>query len=322
MEIAAKSPVRAADAAAIRQAAQFLRHGRLVAFPTETVYGLGADATNGRAVANIFAAKQRPRFNPLIVHVQNLSEASNYADFNSMARDFASAFWPGALTLVLPRTCDCVLTELVSAGLDTVAIRVPAHPIAQELLVRSGVPIAAPSANASGRISATTAEHVHRSLKGKVDLILDGGRTQLGMESSVIGFEGGNPVLLRAGAVPRRELEKIAGPLTTKNSASMGSPGQLASHYAPHAPLRLMAHSVSPNEALLAFGSRAPHGARIALNLSTSGDLVEAAANLFDMLHTLDATGLPIAVMPIPHEGLGEAINDRLTRAAAPRGSQ
>ena len=322
MEIAAKSPVLTADAAAIRHAAQLLREGNLVAFPTETVYGLGADATNGRAVANIFAAKQRPRFNPLIVHVQNLTEATSHANFNSIALDLAAAFWPGPLTLVLPRTSDCTLSELVSAGLKTVAMRVPAHPIAQDLLAKSGIPIAAPSANASGRITATTAQHVRRSLNERINLILDGGRTRLGMESSVVGFDDGKPVLLRAGAIPRAELEKIAGPFTRKNSTSSGSPGLLASHYAPHGALRLMARSVSADEALLAFGPHVPRGARMTLNLSVSGDLNEAAANFFDMLHMLDASGLPIAVVPIPRRGLGEAINDRLTRAAAPRGSQ
>lgn len=319
MEIAAKSPVQTADTAAIERAAELLRDGKLVAFPTETVYGLGADATNGRAVAKIFAAKERPRFNPLIVHVASRDQASKYANFSPPARDLAAAFWPGALTLVLPRARDCTLSELVSAGLDTVALRVPSHPIAQQLLSESGGPIAAPSANASGRISATTAEHVRKSLDGKVDLILDGGPTTIGLESTVIGFEEGKPILFRAGAIARKELEKIAGPFAEQSDAQIHSPGQLASHYAPRAPLRVMAQSVNATEALLAFGPRVPTGARLTLNLSATGDLREAAANLFNMLHTLDATGLPIAVMPIPPDGLGEAINDRLARAAARR---
>jgi len=319
MRIATQPRVRQADTAGIADAAKLLRSGRLVAFPTETVYGLGADATNGRAVAKIFAAKRRPHFNPLIVHVRDVAQAETYATFNPVARKLAAAFWPGALTLVLPRAGGCRLSELVSAGLDTVALRVPAHPVARRLLAEADIPIAAPSANASGRISPTTAAHVEESLGDQVDLIVDGGQTPLGLESTVIGFADGVPVLLRAGAIARNDIERVAGTLTAPVSDTIQSPGQLASHYAPHAAVRLNASSVSPHEALLAFGPDALRGAKVTLNLSSTGNLAEAAANLFAMLHALDATGFPIAVMPIPEEGLGEAINDRLRRAAAPR---
>ena len=319
MDIAAKSLVRPADAAAIDEAARLLRAGRLVAFPTETVYGLGADATNDLAVADIFAAKERPRFNPLIVHVASVEHAKKYSEFDAPARKLATAFWPGALTLVLPRRSGCPLSQLVSAGLDTVALRVPAHPVAQALLAKSDLPIAAPSANASGRISATTAAHVRQSLGGKVDLILDAGPTALGLESTVIGFDAGEPVLLRLGAIARGDIENVIGHLDVSANANVRSPGQLASHYAPRAALRLNANSVRPGEVLLAFGPQIPSGAKVIANLSERGDMKEAAVNLFAHLHTLDATGLPIAVMPIPQNGLGEAINDRLARAAAAR---
>jgi L-threonylcarbamoyladenylate synthase len=318
MEIAAKSPVRKADTAAVREAARLLRAGKLVAFPTETVYGLGADATNDHAVADIFAAKERPRFNPLIVHVANLAHAQEYSEFHAGALRLAKVFWPGALTLVLARRAGCALSQLVSAGLDTVALRAPAHSIAQELLAKSGLPIAAPSANASGRISATTAEHVRASLGDKVELILDAGPTALGLESTVIGFDEEKPVLLRLGAISRREIEEVVGRLEDSANTGVRSPGQLASHYAPRASVRLNATSVRENEALLAFG-RVLDGARVTVNLSENGDVREAAVNLFAHLHTLDVTGLPIAVMPIPLDGLGEAINDRLLRAAAKR---
>ena len=319
MEIAAKSPVRKADTAAVREAVRLLRAGKLVAFPTETVYGLGADATNDHAVADIFAAKERPRFNPLIVHVANLAHAQEYSEFHAGALRLAKVFWPGALTLVLARRAGCALSQLVSAGLDTVALRAPAHSIAQELLAKSGLPIAAPSANASGRISATTAEHVRASLGDKVELILDAGPTALGLESTVIGFDEEKPVLLRLGAISRREIEEVVGRVEDSANTGVRSPGQLASHYAPRAPVRLNATSVRENEALLAFGRRVLEGARVTVNLSENGDVREAAVNLFAHLHTLDVTGLPIAVMPIPLDGLGEAINDRLLRAAAKR---
>jgi L-threonylcarbamoyladenylate synthase len=317
MEIATKSPVRWADPAAVREAANLIRAGRLVAFPTETVYGLGADATNDRAVADIFAAKERPRFNPLIVHVASLEHAEEYSEFDTMARKLAQSFWPGAVTLVLRRRSACALSQLVSAGLNTVALRVPAHPIAQALLAKSGLPVAAPSANASGRISATTAEHVRTSLGGKLDLILDSGPTAFGLESTVVGFDRGEPVLLRPGAISRGDIENVVGRLRVPANSTVRSPGQLTSHYAPRASMRLNVDSVHPNEALLAFGPQIPRGARVTVNLSEAGDIREAAVNLFAALYTLDATGLPIAVMAIPQDGLGEAINDRLARAAA-----
>lgn len=311
--------VRTVDSAAISAAAAMLRAGRLVAFPTETVYGLGADATNGRAVAAIFVAKGRPHFNPLIVHVRNMEQAEEFAVFSTLAEELAQAFWPGALTLVLPRRDDCRLSLLVSAGLDTVAMRAPSHPVAQRLIAEAGVPLAAPSANPSGRVSATLAAHVEEGFRGKLDMILDGGPTLIGIESTVIGFEEGRPVLLRPGAVPREAIEKITGPLTAPTHSAIASPGRLASHYAPRARLRLNVLEPTPDEALLAFGPDVP-AARRMLNLSPSGNPGEAAANLFAMLRALDAEADAIAVMPVPSSGLGEAINDRLARAAAPRG--
>jgi L-threonylcarbamoyladenylate synthase len=306
-----------ADASGIAKAATILRDGGLVAFPTETVYGLGADATNDRAVAAIFAAKERPRFNPLIVHVSDMEAAKRLVAFTPAARWLAERFWPGALTLVLPRRPDTKLSLLLSAGLDTVAVRVPDEPIAQNLLAAAGVPLAAPSANASGEVSPTTAEHVRDSLGNKVDLILDGGPTRLGLESTVIGFDNNKPVLLRPGSLPRVRIESVTGPLGHPSDDTISSPGQLASHYAPDAKMRLNALSAAPGEALLAFGP-ATGAVR---NLSEVGDLQEAAANLFAMLRELDAMQpRAIAVMPIPDHGLGEAINDRLRRAAAPRG--
>ena len=310
--------VRAADSAAISAAAALIRGGRLVAFPTETVYGLGADATNGRAVASIFVAKGRPHFNPLIVHVKDAKQAQEFAVFSPLAEELAQAFWPGPLTLVLPRRDDCRLSLLVSAGLDTVALRAPSHPVAARLIAEAGVPLAAPSANPSGRISATLAAHVEEGFRGKVDMILNAGPTTIGIESTVIGFADGKTVLLRSGAVPRETIEEIAGPLAVPAQGSITSPGRLASHYAPRARLRLNALEAAPDEALLAFGPNVPAARRV-LNLSPSGDLGEAAANLFAMLRTLDAQADAIAVMPIPSGGLGEAINDRLARAAAPR---
>ena len=298
----------------ITQAAKILTDGGLVAFPTETVYGLGADATNGEAVAGIFAAKGRPRFNPLIVHVTDLAQAQLHGEFNGAAHRLAEAFWPGALTLVLPRRAQTRLSHLVSAGLDTVALRVPSHPVAQQLLLRAGRPIAAPSANVSGKVSATTAAHVAESLSGKIDFILDGGAAALGLESTVIGFENGLPDLLRPGAIARGEIEALVGPLAAADG-TIRSPGQLESHYAPRAGLRLNADAVRPSETLLGFG--AVTGA--SRNLSPRGDLKEAAANLFAMLRELDNSAALIAVSPIPMSGLGEAINDRLQRAAAPR---
>ena len=314
MTIVASKPV-AANSETIAQAARILAEGGLVAFPTETVYGLGADATNGEAVAALFAAKGRPRFNPLIVHVEDLEQASKHGAFSEPARALARTFWPGALTLVLPRRVDSNLSHLVSAGLDTVALRAPSHPIARDLLSASRRPIAAPSANLSGKVSATTAQYVAEGLVGKVDFILDGGPSPLGLESTVIGFTAGKPTLLRPGAVAREEVEAIVGALAAADE-TIRSPGHLESHYAPHAPLRLNAGQARDGEVLLGFGD--VPGAR--LNLSPRGDVKEAAANLFAMLRALDKTGAAIAVSPIPRSGLGEAINDRLGRAAAPRG--
>lgn len=306
--------IAAADARGIVEAAAVLNRGGLVAFPTETVYGLGADATNGEAVAAIFAAKGRPLFNPLIVHVSDLDEAQRHVEFSPRARGLAEAFWPGALTLVLPRRKNSPLSLLVSAGLDSVALRAPSHPDAAALLKATGKPVAGPSANMSGKVSATTAQHVKDGLDGKVDFILDGGSATLGIESTVIGFDGDRPLLLRPGAIAREEIEDLIGPLGAPGNR-IQSPGQMHSHYAPRAGLRLNAQEIESGEVLLGFGD-AP-GAL--LNLSPRGDLREAAANLFAMLRELDKSAIRIAVSPIPGKGLGEAINDRLMRAAAPR---
>jgi L-threonylcarbamoyladenylate synthase len=312
--IAVQTRTAPADAKGIAEAARILRDGGLVAFPTETVYGLGADATNGEAVAAIFAAKGRPLFNPLIVHVADLEDARRHVELSPRAQALAQTFWPGALTLVLPRKKDSPLSLLVSAGLDTVALRAPSHPAALALLKETGRAIAGPSANRSGQVTATTAQHVKDSLDGKVDFILDAGSAALGIESTVIGFDGDRPLLLRPGAVPRDEIEDLIGPLGAPG-ALIRSPGQLASHYAPRAALRLNAGEIESGEVLLGFGDVA--GAR--LNLSPRGDLKEAAANLFAMLRELDQSATRIAVSPIPAKGIGEAINDRLQRAAAPR---
>jgi L-threonylcarbamoyladenylate synthase len=306
--------VRPAGPETIAQAARLLARGRLVAFPTETVYGLGADASNGEAVAAIFAAKGRPRFNPLIVHVATLEAARAQAHFQPLAEKLAAAFWPGPLTLVLPRRAEATVSLLVSAGLDTVALRMPAHPVAIALLRELGRPLAAPSANASGRITATSAAHVAQELGGKLDLILDGGATPLGLESTVIGFDDGQAVLLRPGAIARDAIEAITGPLAAAGG-TIQSPGQLESHYAPSARLRLNVAKPEPGEALLGFGTVTDAW----LNLSPRGDLNEAAANLFSMLRDMDEQVAAIAVSPIPETGLGEAINDRLRRAASPR---
>jgi L-threonylcarbamoyladenylate synthase len=280
---------------------------------------LGADATSDRAVASIFAAKGRPQFNPLIVHVPDRAAAESLVAFNVVARKLADRFWPGALTFVLPRLSNSPLSLLVSAGLDTVAVRVPSGGVARKLLAATGKPIAAPSANVSGRVSATTAAHVAEELGEAVDLVLDDGATPLGLESTVLGFDNDKPVLLRLGAIAREDIEAVAGPLAAAGG-KITSPGQLVNHYAPRAGMRLDATSVQSGEALLAFGAHVPDGAAMTLNLSAGGDLKEAAANLFAMLRALDASGAPsIAVMPLPEYGLGEAINDRLRRAAAPR---
>jgi L-threonylcarbamoyladenylate synthase len=308
-----------ADGSAISMAARILRDGGLVAFPTETVYGLGADATNGVAVARIFEAKGRPRFNPLIVHLAEERMARDFAGFNPAADMLAAKYWPGPLTLVLPLRPNppVPLSDLVTAGLETVALRVPAHPVAQALLREAGVPIAAPSANISGRVSPTEALHVFEDLGDKADLILDAGPAQAGLESTIISLSN-RPTLLRAGAVSREEIEDALGvPLASPAASAIQSPGQLESHYAPRAALRMNATEVRANELMLAFG---PEAEKTMLNLSPSGDLREAAANLFSYLRLLDARRpAAIAVMPIPETGLGEAINDRLRRAAAPR---
>jgi L-threonylcarbamoyladenylate synthase len=310
-----------ATAENILEAARLVRAGALVAFPTETVYGLGADATDDRAVASIFAAKERPRFNPLIVHVPNVAAAARIAVFDARAERLAAAFWPGPLTLVMPRRADSGVSLLVSAGLDTVALRVPGHNVAHALLNAVGRPIAAPSANRAGEVSPTEAAHVAASLGDRVALILDGGRCPVGVESTVVDLTGVTPQLLRPGGVTREALEAAIGPVGTASAAGEGparSPGLIGRHYAPGRPLRLEARAaVAPGEALLAFGPDSLPGFAETLNLSPSGDLVEAAANLFAMLRALDRPDVAaIAVMPIPNEGLGLAINDRLRRAA------
>jgi L-threonylcarbamoyladenylate synthase len=311
-------PIVPATQEAIRAAAEALARGDIVAFPTETVYGLGANALDARAVAKVFAAKERPRFNPLIVHVQGLAEAETYGVVTGTARRLAEAFWPGPLSLVLTKRRGCGIADLVTAGLDTVALRAPAHEVAQSLLRAAKLPIAAPSANRSGRISPTAAAHVEAELDERPAMILDGGTCPLGIESTVVSVVG-EPAMLRPGAVPRQAIERVLGmPLAQAAANHRGaSPGQLESHYAPRAALRLEATSVAPDEALLAFGPDAPRGARVAVNLSASGNLEEAAARLFAALRELDQANVAtIAVMPIPAEGLGEAINDRLQRAA------
>ncbi len=303
----------------IAAAAQALRQGKLVAFPTETVYGLGADATNDAAVARVYAAKGRPSFNPLIAHVPDSEQAFALGTFSAEAKALAKAFWPGPLSIVAPRAADCPVSLLASAGLDSIAMRVPSHPVALDLLKAVGRPVVAPSANPSGRISPTTAEHVRRHLKDKLAMVLDGGRCRVGVESSVVSFMEGEPKLLRQGGVPRREIEKVLGHeiAVESHSARPHAPGQLMSHYAPHAELRLNAEAPREGEAYLGFGPLHAHGP---WTLSAKGDLVEAAAALFRLLHEIDATGVArIAVAPVPHHGLGEAINDRLLRAAAPR---
>ncbi len=303
-------------------AARALREGYLVAFPTETVYGLGADATDGRAVASIFRAKDRPAFNPLIVHVADMAAAGIVARFDDRARRLAERFWPGPLTLVLPLAESAPVADIVTAGLDTVGVRIPSHHLAHALIELAGVPVAAPSANRSGRVSPTTAEHVFNDLKDTAGLLLNGGRCPGGLESTIVSLAGATPVLLRPGGVPREAIEAVLGtPLARPEAESTdapSAPGMSPSHYAPRARLRLDAQDMRPGEVMLGFGPDAPPDAT--LNLSQSGDLVEAAANLFGYLRALDDCGTDtIAVTPIPNEDLGEAINDRLKRAAAPK---
>ena len=302
----------------IAHAANLIVSGHLVAMPTETVYGLGASALSDSAVASIYALKDRPQFNPLIVHVQSLAEAKKYVQVTLLARTLAAKFWPGALTLVLARRADCPLSLLVSAGMDTVAIRMPAHPVAQALLSAAGVPIAAPSANRSGRISPTSPEHVKSEFGDRL-FILNGGMCSVGLESTVVDARGEFPTLLRPGSVTEEMLQQVVGRVGMPDmNGGYISPGMLASHYAPEKRLRLDASDVRSGEALLAFGAALPAGSGIVQNLSERGDLQEAAANLFAMLRLLDASGASsIAAMPIPDEGIGAAINDRLKRAAA-----
>lgn len=312
-----EAPVLDPETGGVADAAAILRAGGLVAFPTETVYGLGADACDGHAVARIFAAKERPTFNPLIVHVPDLDAALEIGVFNDDAVRLARAFWPGALTLVVPLQPGAGISDLVTAGLDTVAIRVPEHPFAHTLLVAVGRPVAAPSANPSGRVSPTTAAHVLEGLGGKIDAVLDGGACPVGLESTIVN--PARPVrLLRPGGLPLERIEASLGMsvrIPDPDTDGITAPGQLKSHYAPSAEIRLCATDRREGERVLGFGE-----VECDLNLSKSGDLTEAAAALFAALRTLDASGAGrIAVTPIPETGLGRAINDRLRRAAAPR---
>lgn len=306
----------------IKLAAQQLQAGKLVAFPTETVYGLGGDARNGQAIASLYEAKGRPAFNPLIVHISSLEKAKKLGVFNDTANHLATRFWPGALTLVVPRQTDCPISELASAGLPTIALRVPNHPLAQQLLTTSDCPLAAPSANRSGHLSPTSAQHVRSSLPDVT--VLDGGQTSIGLESTIIGCLEARPVMLRKGGIARHDIELATGlpleylPDEEATNARL-APGRLARHYAPKAQLRLNAINTEHDEALLAFGADIPVHHEKMLNLSPTGDVMEAAANLFAYLHQLDTDATNIAVMPIPNTGVGEAINDRLNRAARGR---
>jgi L-threonylcarbamoyladenylate synthase len=317
------------DAAGIARAAVLLRGGGLVAFPTETVYGLGADAGDARAVAAIFAAKERPRFNPLICHYPDAEAAFDHVEANAAARRLAAAFWPGPLSLVLPRRATCPVALLAGAGLETLAVRVPAHPDALALLRTVGRPVVAPSANRSGEVSPTTAAHVLAGLAGRIDAVLDSGPCPVGVESTVLDPTGPRPCLLRPGGITLEAIVALLGPVdrgmppAAENGQALPSPGLMASHYAPALPVRLNAREAAADEALLAFGP-APTAAGVVFQLSVSGDLAEAAANLFAGLRALDSEGerlglRRIAVMPVPEEGLGLAINDRLRRAAMPR---
>lgn len=313
--------------AAAGPAARCLAEGGLVAFPTETVYGLGADGTNGAAIARLYEAKGRPAFNPLIAHVPSLEAARQIAKFDETSLKLATAFWPGPLTLVLPKAPDCTVADLATAGLETIAVRVPAHPVARAILQALGKPVVAPSANRSGHVSPTTAAHVRDDLAGRIDLIVDGGPVMVGVESTIVGCLE-QPTLLRPGGVARVDIERVLGTslaeppkqILTDIEAPL-APGMLESHYAPATFVRLNAAQLEDGEVLLAFGpSLAGTDPSRELNLSPKGDLIEAASNLFGHLRTLDKKqARAIAVMPIPDHGLGEAINDRLRRAAAER---
>ena len=331
MNVSLKTSILSANEVAVASAARSLREGGLVAFPTETVYGLGADATNPAAIARLYQAKGRPAFNPLIAHVGDLAAAREIGRFDAAALRLAEAFWPGPLTLVLPKTGHCAVADLATAGLDTVAIRIPAHPVARDILRIFGRPVVAPSANLSGHVSPTTAAHVQSDLEGRIDLIVDGGAVAVGVESTIVGIFD-QPMLLRPGGLPRADIERLLGRAllqppedaeSESDNAQPLAPGMLASHYAPRTRVRLGAMRVEPGEALLAFGSDAVSGIDAAawvMNLSARGDLAEAAANLFGYLRALDTRAAhTIAVMPVPNDGLGEAINDRLRRAAVGR---
>ena len=314
---------RAADAEAIAEAARLVREGGLVAFPTETVYGLGADATNAAAIARLYAAKGRPSFNPLIAHLAGAEAAMREGIFSATARQLAERFWPGPLTLVVPVAEGSRISELARAGLRSVALRVPAHPVAHALLAEAQRPIAAPSANRSGHVSPVSADHVLEDLADKIDLVLDGGPSSVGIESTIVACLDERPRLLRPGGIAREQIEAVLGqPLVIVEGRAAGgpiAPGMLASHYAPRAALRLDATALEPGEAGLDFGGRFVPGDNV-LDLSPRGDTVEAAANLYAYLRRLDASGAEaIAVAPIPAQGLGEAIRDRLQRAATPR---
>jgi L-threonylcarbamoyladenylate synthase len=318
-----RTRVLTAEKASIEAAAACLRAGGLAAFPTETVYGLGADAGNGEAVARLYAAKGRPAFNPLIAHVADLAAARRVAIFDADAEMLAAAFWPGPLTLVLPKRPDSGVADLALAGLDTIAVRVPDHPVAQALLKAFDGPVVAPSANRSGHVSPTDAAHVLADLRGRIDLVIDAGPCAVGVESTIVSCLG-EPTLLRPGGLARERIEQVLGHALATAAPPADddaplAPGMLASHYAPKAGVRLDAEAPRAGEALLAFGP-APDFSGTTFNLSPRGDLIEAAANLFSHLRALDAAGAKtIAVMSVPRHGLGEAINDRLARAAAPK---